>query len=296
MNQAITCSLVPMSGAITSVRGPDEGNHLLHVAATEVLELLGLERARIDRDAALAAAEGKIGERAFPAHPDGERGDFADVDIGGEARAALGGTERQMMLDPVADEDLRPIVLHADRTGDDDRALRIEQPVAFVLGDAQMVGDDRELIAGHFEHGAGKEAAAHIRSPARSRCGRPDDSRPPVAEELKFALRNGQDARLMAALAAARLDFAPSLTILPANIWPAIPRGAFLARPTRRLVKDASPMAKAASLKIKLLSTADTGYFYVTKKNARTKTEKLTFKKYDPVARKHVEFKETKIK
>ena len=55
-------------------------------------------------------------------------------------------------------------------------------------------------------------------------------------------------------------------------------------------------MAKAASLKIKLLSTADTGYFYVTKKNARTKTEKLAFKKYDPVARKHVEFKELKIK
>jgi large subunit ribosomal protein L33 len=55
-------------------------------------------------------------------------------------------------------------------------------------------------------------------------------------------------------------------------------------------------MAKAAMIKIKLLSTADTGYFYVTKKNARTKTEKLTFKKYDPVVRKHVEFKETKIK
>jgi large subunit ribosomal protein L33 len=55
-------------------------------------------------------------------------------------------------------------------------------------------------------------------------------------------------------------------------------------------------MAKAATLKIKMLSTADTGYFYVTKKNARTKTEKYTFTKYDPVARKHVEFKETKIK
>jgi large subunit ribosomal protein L33 len=55
-------------------------------------------------------------------------------------------------------------------------------------------------------------------------------------------------------------------------------------------------MAKSAMIKIKLLSTADTGYFYVTKKNARTKTEKLVFKKYDPVARKHVEFKETKIK
>ena len=55
-------------------------------------------------------------------------------------------------------------------------------------------------------------------------------------------------------------------------------------------------MAKAATIKIKLLSTADTGFFYVTKKNARTKTDKLAFKKYDPVARKHVAFKETKIK
>jgi len=55
-------------------------------------------------------------------------------------------------------------------------------------------------------------------------------------------------------------------------------------------------MAKAISLKIKLLSTADTGYFYVTKKNSRTQTDKLSFRKYDPVARKHVEFKETKIK
>ncbi|AQT42797.1 50S ribosomal protein L33 [Bartonella sp. M0177] len=55
-------------------------------------------------------------------------------------------------------------------------------------------------------------------------------------------------------------------------------------------------MAKAASIKIKLLSTADTGFFYVTKKNSRTMTEKMTKRKYDPIAKKHVEFKETKIK
>lgn len=55
-------------------------------------------------------------------------------------------------------------------------------------------------------------------------------------------------------------------------------------------------MAKANSIKIKLESTADTGFFYVTKKNARTKTEKMSLKKYDPIAKKHVEFKETKIK
>ena len=55
-------------------------------------------------------------------------------------------------------------------------------------------------------------------------------------------------------------------------------------------------MAKATTIKIKLLSTADTGFFYVTKKNARTMTEKMSMRKYDPVAKKHVEFKETKIK
>jgi large subunit ribosomal protein L33 len=55
-------------------------------------------------------------------------------------------------------------------------------------------------------------------------------------------------------------------------------------------------MAKAVTIKVKLLSTADTGYFYVTKKNSRTMTDKLAMKKYDPVARKHVEFKEAKIK
>jgi large subunit ribosomal protein L33 len=56
------------------------------------------------------------------------------------------------------------------------------------------------------------------------------------------------------------------------------------------------PVAKPTTVKIKLVSSADTGFFYVTKKNPRTKTEKLSFKKYDPVARKHVEFKEAKIK
>ena len=57
-----------------------------------------------------------------------------------------------------------------------------------------------------------------------------------------------------------------------------------------------SDMAKPTTIKIRLNSTAGTGYFYVTKKNARTMTEKLVLKKYDPVARKHVEFKEGKIK
>ena len=55
-------------------------------------------------------------------------------------------------------------------------------------------------------------------------------------------------------------------------------------------------MAKATTIKIKLLSSADTGYFYVTRKNSRTRPEKIVMRKYDPIARKHVEFREARIK
>ena len=55
-------------------------------------------------------------------------------------------------------------------------------------------------------------------------------------------------------------------------------------------------MAKPTTIQIRLVSSAGTGFYYVTKKNPRTQTEKLEFRKYDPVARKHVLFKEGKIK
>lgn len=48
--------------------------------------------------------------------------------------------------------------------------------------------------------------------------------------------------------------------------------------------------------KVKLESSAGTGHFYTTTKNKRTTTEKIEMKKFDPVARKHVTYKETKIK
>ena len=55
-------------------------------------------------------------------------------------------------------------------------------------------------------------------------------------------------------------------------------------------------MAKPATILIRMVSTADTGYFYVIKKNPRNITEKMQLRKYDPVVRKHVMFKESKIK
>ena len=48
--------------------------------------------------------------------------------------------------------------------------------------------------------------------------------------------------------------------------------------------------------KIKLESSAGTGHFYPTNKNKKTTPDKLVMKKYDPVARKHVDYKETKLK
>ena len=48
--------------------------------------------------------------------------------------------------------------------------------------------------------------------------------------------------------------------------------------------------------KIRMISSAGTGHFYTTTKNKRTMTEKLQMKKFDPVARKHVIYKEGKIK
>lgn len=48
--------------------------------------------------------------------------------------------------------------------------------------------------------------------------------------------------------------------------------------------------------KIKMASSAGTGHFYTTYKNKRNTPNKLEFKKYDPVVRKHVMYKETKLK
>ena len=55
-------------------------------------------------------------------------------------------------------------------------------------------------------------------------------------------------------------------------------------------------MAKGIRDKIKLESTAGTGHFYTTTKNKRNTPDKMVFKKYDPVVRKHVEYKEVRLK
>ncbi len=55
-------------------------------------------------------------------------------------------------------------------------------------------------------------------------------------------------------------------------------------------------MAKAVAIGIRLVSSAKTGHFYVAFKNPRTKPEKMNVRKYDPIVRKHVMYKESKLK
>ena len=60
-------------------------------------------------------------------------------------------------------------------------------------------------------------------------------------------------------------------------------------------VKAKSSKSKRASVLFKLVSTAGTGFFYMARRNPKQKTEKMLFRKYDPVIRKHVDFKEQKV-
>jgi large subunit ribosomal protein L33 len=85
---------------------------------------------------------------------------------------------------------------------------------------------------------------------------------------------------------------APSIVAFRLFSERASPRGAFPFPPEGNPAMPKRPN----SVQVKLVSTADTGYFYVTFKNPRNVTEKLEKKKYDPIARKHVAFKEAKIK
>ena len=59
--------------------------------------------------------------------------------------------------------------------------------------------------------------------------------------------------------------------------------------------KPKASKSKRSSILFKMVSTAGTGYFYLARRNQKQKTDKMLFSKYDPVVRKHVEFKEQKL-
>ncbi len=59
--------------------------------------------------------------------------------------------------------------------------------------------------------------------------------------------------------------------------------------------KPKASKAKRSSVLFKMVSTADTGFYYLARRNPKQKQEKMVFRKYDPVVRKHVDFKEQKL-
>ena len=59
--------------------------------------------------------------------------------------------------------------------------------------------------------------------------------------------------------------------------------------------KPKTSKAKRSSVLFKMVSTAGTGFFYLARRNPKQKQEKMLFSKYDPIVRKHVEFKEQKM-
>ena len=140
----------------------DKRDHLLHVAARQRLQLARRQGQRVDRHAAFGAAIGQTGERAFPAHPDRQRRDLAEIHRAGEARAAFGGAEREMVLHAIALKHRRAAVIAMDRHRDGHRPLRVEHAVALALRHADMIGDDVELLPRHLENRAGIDA--HARS------------------------------------------------------------------------------------------------------------------------------------
>jgi large subunit ribosomal protein L33 len=59
--------------------------------------------------------------------------------------------------------------------------------------------------------------------------------------------------------------------------------------------KPKASKSKRNSILFKLVSSAGTGFFYLARRNPKQKQEKMLFSKYDPIVRKHVDFKEQKL-
>ena len=144
MIQAIVCALVPTSGAGMSISGPI--TPWSSVAKRRVTRSSSSEaqRARIDRHAALRAAERDVDEGALPGHPHRERPHLVEVGRRVEADAALGRSARHVVLHAVAGEDADRPVVHRHR----------EVGGPFALGKAQHgahVGSQREVIGSPIE-------------------------------------------------------------------------------------------------------------------------------------------------
>jgi hypothetical protein len=119
---------------------------LVHERAGDLLKLGWLELAGGAVDAALSAPERDAGDGGLPGHQRGERANLVDVDLGVEADAALIGAAGAVVLDPVAGVDMDLAVGQLHRDLDGDLAVGGPEDDANVVGEAQVVGGDVEVV------------------------------------------------------------------------------------------------------------------------------------------------------
>ena len=161
------------------------------VAAGQRLELAPRHPRRIADDAALAAAERDVRDGALPRHPRRERGHFVERDVGVIADAALGRTERDVVLDAVAGEDLDLAVVHLDRARDGDLALGVGED----LPDARVETQQPRCAVELLEHRVEDAAACFHVTPD---CGLPRLGRELEQIKVPFANTASQAAQVAA--------------------------------------------------------------------------------------------------
>ena len=127
-----------MSGAGMSSCGPMIGSSSEREAARHPLQLVERELARVAADAALGAAVREPQQRALPGHPHRERRALAERHLVVVADAALRRPEHGRVLDAVAREDRPAARVELDRDADDERALRVAEPLGDELLDVRV--------------------------------------------------------------------------------------------------------------------------------------------------------------
>ena len=140
-------------------------------AARDALELGARDGARIELDAALAAAERKVHERALPRHHRGERFEIVEPCVLVVTHAALERAEDVRVLDAVALEQAILAVVHQDGEMDDDLVLRLTQDEPHVLGHLDDLRRFIEIVANDAKEivAVGGRGLAHGADPSLAR-------------------------------------------------------------------------------------------------------------------------------